>query len=154
MMETQLLFKMFISNSILMQLITCENVIKVICHESFKPFTTFTTAHHWFHPHWHPLTHNLQDTLQQHPQSPKRNWSSSLQTEILYAFLVFPVCATHIPHHQWFDHTNDIWWHIHTITIIWFSPNFWVFLLPSLRSNYSPQHPVLKCPQTWVYTRT
>jgi hypothetical protein len=55
------------------------------------------------------------------------------------------------PHSPWFDLPNNIWWWVQIMKLptVQLSP-FSRYFLP-LRSKYSPQHPVLKHPQSMLF---
>jgi len=59
---------------------------------------------------------------------------------------IFHACYIPRPSHPpWFDHPNNIWWSIHVTKLLIMHSS--QVSLP-LRSKYSPQHPVLKHPQS------
>jgi hypothetical protein len=51
---------------------------------------------------------------------------------------------------SWYDHPNNIWWRVQIMQlfIVLFFPSSFYFL--SLRSKYSPQHPVFKHPRSLI----
>jgi len=73
---------------------------------------------------------------------------SDFPTKILYVFLIHVYYMPRPSHPHWVVHPNNVWWKAQfmKLLIILFSP-FSCYFLP-LRSKYSPQHPVLKHPQS------
>jgi hypothetical protein len=66
---------------------------------------------------------------------------SGFLTNFLYAFPFSPFAL-----HARLDHSNYFWRRVMKLLIMQFSPTSCHFI--SLRSKYSPQHPVLKHPQS------
>jgi hypothetical protein len=74
---------------------------------------------------------------------------SGFPTNILYAFLFPHSCYMPFPSHPpWFDNSNYTWRRVQAMKLLLmqFSPTSCHFI--SLLSKYSPQHPVLKHPQS------
>jgi hypothetical protein len=83
---------------------------------------------------------------------PSGLFHSGLPTKILYAFLFSPIHATHTcpapSHPPSLDNSNYTWQTVQVMKLIimQFSPTSYQFIPLWLR--YSPQHPVLKYPQS------
>jgi hypothetical protein len=74
---------------------------------------------------------------------------SGFPGKILYAFLYSPFVLHALPCQlRWLDHCNYTWRRIQVVKLLvmQFAPNYYHFI--HLRSKYSPQHPVLKYPQS------
>ena len=76
-------------------------------------------------------------------ESPCILWNPNVDYHILKSPLPVPIPS----HSSWFDHPNNIWWEIQSITVLvrQSSPLSCYFI--SLRPEYLPQHPVLENPQ-------
>jgi hypothetical protein len=86
--------------------------------------------------------------LSSHPGLPNSLISSHCLIKTLNAFLTCPICATCPAHLILLDlshHPNNISWRVQIIKLL--NTQFLTSFL-SLRSKYSPQHPVLKHPQS------
>jgi len=91
-------------------------------------------AHHWslFWARWKQSTPSHPISLRPililsylHLSLPNGLLPSGFLTKILYAFLIFSMCATRPTHIiLWFDHLNNIWWSIQVMKffIMQFSP--------------------------------
>jgi hypothetical protein len=86
------------------------------------------------------------------PRSYKWSLSFGLSHQNLVHFSPLPH-PCHMPclPHSWFGLPNNIWWwvHIMKLPIVQLSPFSDYFIC--LRSRYSPQHPVLKYPQSVLF---
>jgi hypothetical protein len=78
-------------------------------------------------------------------------WSLSFWLSHQYSICIPPPCLCYMPclsHSPWLDHSKYTWLIVQVmkLLIMQFSPPSRHFI--SLRSKYSPQHPVLKHPQS------
>jgi hypothetical protein len=87
---------------------------------------------------------------------PSTPWSSELSSpdfppKVLYAFRICACYMSLQSHPPWFNHPNNIWWSLQVMKflIMQSSPASRYFL--RLTSKYSPQHPVLKHPQSVLF---
>jgi hypothetical protein len=75
--------------------------------------------------------------------------------KILYAFLMFLICATFSAHFTspWFDHHNVIRWRVQTMKLPFtqFPPTSWHFI--PLRPRYPSQRPVFEHNQTVFFPK-
>jgi hypothetical protein len=82
---------------------------------------------------------------------PSELFPSGFPTNILYAFSSPHTCYMSCPSHPpWLHNSNYIWRRVQVtkLLIMQFSPISRHFI--SLRTKYSPQHPVLKHPQSML----